>query len=802
MSMTGLTMLQFVTVFLIYSGLTVALPALVLYPLVKNCRAVTRFFCYFTIGNFYLMNLVYLLQLLHISYWITLVAGTVIPALMLYVRIRGISLRAIWRRGYVRSGRLLRGTFGWKNSIFRTCVGLKNAVGYALKSLARLLWQHRADSLFVLLSFAMVLVYYGKNLLEVFGYCASDVSVHNYWINYLGKNQIFVAGVYPFGFHNIVYYIHAVFGIDTYVMLRVFWLVQTVWIHIVLLMLMKGVCKSRYLPYFGLFLYTWGGFYDASYTRYFASLPQEFGMLFIYPAVYFAFEFFRIKKEELSEQKKTGASRYYLMGFALSFAMSFSAHFYGTIILGLFCVGIACGYVWRFLQPRYFGKVVMTCLLGLFIALLPMVTAYLTGTLLEGSLRWAMGVMSAEQSVTMDEPIEMDENGIPIGAKIVEMENGALAYEDILDDGTAVYYVIDSEGLSDADRDTLLEEGYTGEIALEGEAAEPETPDLRERIEALGQKLTDTFYEMDYIVALYLFEENAGALRWWLYAAILATPVLALLLLMVRRFDEAFALVSVSVSVCLMMFLLVMPALGMPMIMQQSRTSIYLNYAIPLLWILTADMVLYLFFGLWRAKGMRYVMHGFSLLGMIAGIGLMIQMDWCKPHNIGIAFQSNEAVTCMTNIIREEPKQTWTIVSAYDEMRMAEDYGYHYELITFLKEMEHTGGISLITIPTETVYFFIEKRPLDYSIEYEGSGQLISEKGAAYHLPTSGGFADYMGENRWVVMSRFYEWAKAFQQMYPHEMQTYFENEDFVCYRLTQNPYHLFNLSIDYKYNM
>ena len=191
MSMTGLTMLQFVTVFLIYSGLTVALPALVLYPLVKNCRAVTRFFCYFTIGNFYLMNLVYLLQLLHISYWITLVAGTVIPALMLYVRIRGISLRAIWRRGYVRSGRLLRGTFGWKNSIFRTCVGLKNAVGYALKSLARLLWQHRADSLFVLLAFAMVLVYYGKNLLEVFGYCASDVSVHNYWINYLGKNQIF-----------------------------------------------------------------------------------------------------------------------------------------------------------------------------------------------------------------------------------------------------------------------------------------------------------------------------------------------------------------------------------------------------------------------------------------------------------------------------------------------------------------------------------------------------------------------------------------------------------------------------------
>lgn len=35
-----------------------------------------------------------------------------------------------------------------------------------------------------------------------------------------------------------------------------------------------------------------------------------------------------------------------------------------------------------------------------------------------------------------------------------------------------------------------------------------------------------------------------------------------------------------------------------------------------------------------------------------------------------------------------------------------------------------------LTLPTDRVYFFIEKIPLDYTVAYEGSGQLISEEGA------------------------------------------------------------------------
>lgn len=808
MSMVQLTVIQCLLAFFVYTGMTMALPALILHPRVAHCRAVTRFFFYFSVGNFYLMNLVYVLQLLRISCWVTLVAGTVIPAVVAYIRIHRIPVRLRMQAYHEQMNRVLRGSFGVKNWLRRFLCRIRSATIHYAKLWIQTIRIHFADCLMIAVTVVVVLGFYGPDLLERFGYCASDISVHNYWINYLGKNEIFVAGVYPFGFHNIIYYLHTVFRMDTYVLLRVFWLVQVLWIHLVLMLFLKGVCKSRFLPYFGPIVYTIGAFSYASYSRYYASLPQEFGMLFILPAVYFAFEFFRIKKEELKGQREETVSTYYLMGFAMNFAMTFSVHFYGTIILGVFCLGIAAGYVWRFLQPKYFTKVVKTCFLALFIALLPMVIAYMTGTLLEGSLRWAMGVMAPEEEEEVPQITdrEFTEEGIPIGAPIVEMADGTLAYMDVLDDGATIYYPIDDANLSEEDRETLLKEGYTGQVTFTGEEiiqeVEPHTPTMQERLQAIQRKLKKILRVLDDAVVLCLFAADSQVLRYFIYSAFWVTPVVSILLLLLRKPEEAFSLISTCVHVMLLIFMLGMPNLDLPSIMQQSRTCIYLNYSLPVLWVMAADRLLYLLLGIWRSAWTKRVMNGVSLAVLVGGCVLLVQKGLIKPETQMDSFQTNEAVTCLTNIIREEEDLSWTIVSAYDEMRMGEDHGYHHELITFLKDMEYTGGINMLTIPSKTVYFFIEKCPLNYSIVYEGSGQMISKEGAAQPLPSAGGFGVYMGENRWIVMSRFYEWAEAFRAMYPHEMSVYYENENFICYKLEQNEYHLFNMSIDYGYNM
>jgi hypothetical protein len=221
----------------------------------------------------------------------------------------------------------------------------------------------------------------------------------------------------------------------------------------------------------------------------------------------------------------------------------------------------------------------------------------------------------------------------------------------------------------------------------------------------------------------------------------------------------------------------------------------------PILWVMVVDRWLYLLLGLWPWRLTKHLMNVASLALVVCGCVATVGLDMLKPVEIMSAGQTNEAVTCLTNIIREEKDETWTIVSAFDELRMGEDHGYHYELVTFLEEMEHSGSANVITIPTQSVYFFIEKQPIDYGTSYEGSGQMISEKGADQTLPSGEGYEDYKGEKRWILMSRIYEWAQKFQQMYPHELQVYYEDDKFICYKLEQNDYHLFNLAIDYGYN-
>ena len=50
-------------------------------------------------------------------------------------------------------------------------------------------------------------------------------------------------------------------------------------------------------------------------------------------------------------------------------------------------------------------------------------------------------------------------------------------------------------------------------------------------------------------------------------------------------------------------------------------------------------------------------------------------------------------------------------------------------------------------------------------------------------------------------MSRLYYWAQAFMELFPNEMSVYYETDNFVCYKIIQNPYRLFNFAIDYEYN-
>jgi hypothetical protein len=458
----------------------------------------------------------------------------------------------------------------------------------------------------------------------------------------------------------------------------------------------------------------------------------------------------------------------------MSFSLTLAVHFYGTMIAGVFCVAMAIGFFFRFFQKKYFVPIVVTCLISVATAVAPMAIAYATGTPLQGSLGWGLNIINGSSA---EDSSEEEETSV---SELTEPESSAA----------------ESFGVSGEAVDMTA--GETTEEYTETDSRS----DAVGKMEAILSQCKQKFIAVGKIISQYLQWNVSKYDNSYFIAAVFGGIGLCLLLaivyLLLREFDQAGRLATVGWFMVFMSILLIAGELGLPRLMDSSRLSIYYAYMLPVLWCFALDGVIALPGVLLHRRWMYQIA---SFAAMILVSVFFVRANLVKTPYQGTAIETNDAITCLTNIIREHEDWTWTICSANDELRMAEDYGYHYETITFLREIENIGRYAGVTIPTKYTYFFVEKIPIEYYITYEGQGQSISEEGAEMALPTGSGISSYEGESRWIVMSRMYYWAEAFRKMYPENMTVYYESDDFICYQLEQNPDHLFELGIDYGYN-
>ena len=766
MSMTTLITLRFVSIFAAYTGLTVLLPAIMFRRILAGRRLSEQFLMCYTFGNFYIINIVFAVQLLHISGFWTLVLFTAVPGILIWSRVNRVSLRELCMKTGIVCKKILQGSMGIKGFLYR----VKNRGMAVLKKAVWLFYcEVVCNTLQWILAGAVIAALfwiYGRQLVLTYGYRASDIPVHLNWINQMSRGNLFASGVYPFGFHCMVYYLHAVFGFDTYVILCVFYLVQVFFIHIVLLAMLKLLCRSLYLPYAGIMVYILGSFWARqTYSRFGSSLPQEFGMIFVIPSVYFLIRFFQTEKKNLKNRE----TKLILGCFALAFSLTLAIHFYGTMIAGLCWIGIAVGFCTRFLNKEYFRRIMLTGIISVFLAVLPMGIAFAGGTPLQGSLGWGLSVINGDSSDTED-----------------TSENEA-AQKQAMEEMAA--------RLIENTQNSNSESVQTGEIPVITEAPKHSLADKAREIPKKMKNLREMM-----IRRIQEFIINSQE-QWCAYAVLVGIAVLILLGLMfiiLRRITYGEMLMSAGFCMGILTLLLCAGNLGLPVLMDPARCSIYYVYLLIVSITVLGDGLLYLIFMPRILTIPRNVVSFILTVSMAAG---MIHQGLVKTPDFISDYVSNGAFTCLTNIIKENKDETWTIVSANDETQMGLDHGWHYETITFLRKQEHINKDTKLIIPTEKVYFFIEKIPLNYSVVYSGSGQSISKKGASQSLPNSGGIGMYQGEGRWILMSRMYYWAQAFMEMYPNEMKVYYESEDFVCYVIPQNMYHQYNFAIDYGYN-
>ena len=785
MSMTTLVILRFLGIFAVYTGVTLALPALMFRRILRGRSLAEQFLMCYTFGNFYIINIVFLLQLLHISNFFTLAGLTAVLSIVIGGRVNRIPLKQQAGNTWHLFGKLLRGRMKLKSAIFlflgKCAEGIKRLVKFFYRHIVK----NPIQSM-LLLGIGVCLCWiYGRQIILVYGYRASDIPVHMSWINEMSRGKIFAKGVYPFGFHCMIYYLHAVFRFDTYVILCQFFFAQVIFMHLVLLAMLKQLCKTKYIPYIGTFVFLLGNFWSGqTYSRFYATLPQEFGMIFVIPSIYFLIRFFQIPKQKLADKE----TRLTLQCFAMAFSLTLAIHFYGTMIAGLCCIGIACGFCFRFLRKEYFCRIMFTGICSVFLAVLPMGIAFATGTPLQGSLGWGLSVINGGKSSSSTEAeAETDE------AETLEVSTG--------DDKNTVRVVKPDGTVMEIDVSDLpsAQENESGG-QMQTETTAPAVPKVSfgEKIRKIPGKAKNALSEMSSRILEFIIKLDVKNIGYMILASFALLLLLGFIFCVFRQTEYGAMLMSMGFCMWIVTILLCAGVFGLPPLMDGARCSIYYVYLLSAALTALADGLLYMVLPL---RKLRLVRNAVSLAVTAAVLMGMFQNHMIKQSDFSSGFVMNGAITCLSNIIHENEDKTWTIVSANDETQMGLDHGWHYETITFLRGMETLEKNTKVIIPTKTVYFFIEKIPGYYAFSYAKSGQSISRKGASRSLPNVGGIGMYQGEGRWIVMSRMYYWAQAFMELYPNEMKVYYEDNKFICYKIEQNMYHQYNFAIDYRYN-
>ena len=804
---------ELVQVFTAYTLCVFIAPYIVFHKYLCEKSMAEKFILCTLIGNFYIINIVFLIFLTGIPGKLSLYFFTLLPAFAVWRQINHPGIKRYFTFLYVAFSRLFLG----EAKIHTIWTLLSRQPVRWLKKTSRAIVSHAIHHIFewgLLLGFlAFNAWYYGYHVITRFSYGASDLPVHHYWINEMCDGIIFCKGVYPFGFHNVVYFLHTFFGLETVSIMNAFGVTQTIYIYLMLYLLLRKICRSKYTPIFGVFLFTLPNLFNQyAIWRYQCSLPQEFGMVFLYPCAYFLIQFFERKREEINREKELkNAGKLYtwleqyqirpstksLVFFAMSFSMTLAAHFYITIIAVFLCLAVALAYTPIVFHPRYFWSIALAGILSLVCAIAPLGIAFAQGTPLQGSLTWALEVMDKSSKTNQFHKPEDDTTNVTDTSSTKDSINTPTSAptdnsQPVMEDNLISPPTQASTSVEPVPDEPALMEKITQKIQ--------EIPSL---VIALAQKLYEKFKSFNEIVTIFLCNVcNGIEITTTIVYAMEGLLAFSFLAICIRRKFYYRNLLFIGFYVFFMTILCCSEKLNLPSLMELTRSCIFMAYAVPLLGACTIDVCYTVI-----CRPFKYH-RSTELLPVTLTVALTfltVSNNYVKPLTIVSSVQTSGEVHCNYEIMANYPDKSWTVVTTTNSLQVVRDYGWHMELCTFLEKMKDYDATTTVTIPTKYVFFYIEKKPV--ALGYYGlvtnpvldAGHV--SKGVAAQEPYYGGGSVYNVPNRYILESKFYYWAKAFEQKYPQEFQVYYEDDSFICYRMIQNEYNLYNFAIDYGFN-
>lgn len=698
---------------------------------------------------------------------------------------------------------LLMGTYGWKLLLANTLAKIRSIIKGIWDKFLQLTQKRKWEYFLLGIVVIFGMTYFSYGAFQDYSYGFGDMYPHNAWIYGLVNGQIFSAGVYPEGMHCFLYVMHTVFGIRIYSCLLFLAGIHSATFLVSACIMLKSIFRWRYTPILALTMFLTvdvlciDSVYSMSRLQW--TLPLEFGLFTLFLCAAYLLRYLRDEKVT----KKIWDPN--LIIFMLSLAASLTIHFYATIMAFFLCVAFVPMLVHKVFQPRRLRALIVTVICGTVIAVVPMLGALASGIPFQGSIGWAMNVIEGTDPETQ-------------GAQIQETDS-------------------ENQGVQTQETDAKTQEIESEtELIPEESNSDNEIEDVVRQEKSFGEKLQDfglklfsfvkekaigvyhsgyiTLYKQERADAFLFF--SALALGLWLVFRVIATVVK-----IIRRkkkkinaayYDECFSLILASV---IFFVLYAAGRIGFVSLIAGSRLCSVIHLLILSVICIPIDMI-FTTLSLMLHEGIMKVAALLSMIGIYVGT---IYTGTFHGYLYYELTRFNGAVMSTYSITESLPKNSFTIVSPVDELYQVIQYGYHEELVNFINESKNDDYM----IPTEYVFIFVEKTPIEYAQShfFEGPDWLAWEKYADYYnsyvsqcpdittseissekaaekrrgFPNnSKGYSNL--ETRTILESNMYEWCREFEELYPNELHTYYEDENFVCYYFKQNVMDLYRLGI------
>ncbi len=261
-----------------------------------------------------------------------------------------------------------------------------------------------------------------------------------------------------------------------------------------------------------------------------------------------------------------------------------------------------------------------------------------------------------------------------------------------------------------------------------------------------------------------------------------------------------------SVTYIIMLILSIAPKLNLPAIIHTNRVSVFIFLLSPILVAIVFNLAHDMLAVVVKTK------ETLSLTTLLIGLSLTASVFLTNGEKEDLLFTkivSNGDGALAIDLIKNSPKNTYTVVSTTNILSILTGNGYHVEILDLLEASENKEDFY---IPTQDVYIVLETRAnifgerlidLTHETDYEYSVPISLSSAMNNDVDIFTAYGDSRDRayyfNRPTIMSRLHFLILELESVYPNEVSIYYEDDFNTIYKIEQDPYFLLNMAVDYS---